>query len=191
LRIQILATEHWSLLATRSHNTWNESFARAQMLLSVLAASVIALALVAQATGFGSGFTAFALVLLPVVLLLGVTTYIRAGSGVQVREERPDLLAHAGGEDLGTDRVDQLLGVRAGEGGAAFAQRPADDLGVAVGRPLHLPPAVVDVEPRPAEALQRAQLVLVGIGAFEVRVQCRAGWGSRRGAREGPPPGPG
>jgi hypothetical protein len=76
LRIQILATEHWSLLATRSQ-TWNESFARAQMFLSVLAASVIALALVAQATGFGSGFTAFALVLLPVVLFLGLTTYIR------------------------------------------------------------------------------------------------------------------
>ena len=72
LQVQILATEHWSLLATRSQ-TWNESFARAQMLLSVLAASVIALALVAQATGFGSGFTAFALVLLPVVLFLGMS----------------------------------------------------------------------------------------------------------------------
>ena len=76
LQVQILATEHWSLLATRSQS-WNESFARAQMFLSALAASVIALALVAQATGFGSGFTAFALVLLPVVLFLGLTTYIR------------------------------------------------------------------------------------------------------------------
>ncbi|HET7517773.1 MAG TPA: hypothetical protein VFN05_08790 [Actinomycetes bacterium] len=76
LQVQILATEHWSLLATRSQ-TWNESFARAQMFLSALAASVIALALVAQATGFGNGFTAFALVLLPVVLFLGLTTYIR------------------------------------------------------------------------------------------------------------------
>jgi hypothetical protein len=76
LRAQILATEHWSLLATRSQ-TWNESFARAQMFLSVLAASVIALALVAQASAFGRGFTAFALVLLPVVLFLGLTTYIR------------------------------------------------------------------------------------------------------------------
>ena len=46
------------------------------MFLSALSASVIALALVAQATGFGSGFTAFALVLLPVVLF-GLTTYIR------------------------------------------------------------------------------------------------------------------
>jgi hypothetical protein len=76
LQIQILATEHWSLLATRSQ-TWNESFARAQMFLSVVSGSVIALALVAEATAFGSGFTAFALVLLPVVLFLGLTTYIR------------------------------------------------------------------------------------------------------------------
>jgi hypothetical protein len=76
LQVQILSTEHWSLLATRSQ-TWNESFARAQMFLSALAASVIALALVAQASSFGDGFTAFALVLLPVVLFLGLTTYIR------------------------------------------------------------------------------------------------------------------
>jgi hypothetical protein len=47
LRAQILSTEHWSLLATRSQ-TWSESFARAQMFLSVLSANVIALALVAQ-----------------------------------------------------------------------------------------------------------------------------------------------
>jgi hypothetical protein len=76
LRVQILATEHWSLLATRSQ-TWNESFARAQMFLSVLSASIIALALVAQASNFGTGFPAFPLVLLPVVLLLGLTTHIR------------------------------------------------------------------------------------------------------------------
>jgi len=76
LRVQILSTEHWSLLATRSQ-TWNESFARAQMFVSALSASVIALALVAQSTGFESGFIAFALVLLPVVLFLGLTTYWR------------------------------------------------------------------------------------------------------------------
>jgi hypothetical protein len=76
LRVQILSTEHWSLLATRSQ-TWSESFARAQMFLSVLSASVIALALVAQTSLFGAGFTAFALVLLPVVLFLGLATYVR------------------------------------------------------------------------------------------------------------------
>jgi hypothetical protein len=47
------------------------------MFLSVLAASVIALALVAEASAFGRGFTAFALVLLPVVLFLGLTACIR------------------------------------------------------------------------------------------------------------------
>jgi hypothetical protein len=76
LRVQILSTEHWSLLATRSQ-TWSESFARAQMFLSVLSANVIALALVAQTSLFGAGFTAFALVLLPVVLFVGLATYVR------------------------------------------------------------------------------------------------------------------
>jgi hypothetical protein len=47
------------------------------MFLSVLSGTVIALALVAQATGFGVGFTAFALVLLPVVLFLGAATFVR------------------------------------------------------------------------------------------------------------------
>lgn len=79
VRIQILATEHWSLLATRSM-TWNEMFTRASMFLTVLSASVVALALVAQATDFGRWFTVFALLLLPVVLLLGIGTQIRLGA---------------------------------------------------------------------------------------------------------------
>src|SRR5205823_3720893 len=57
--------------------TWNESFARAQMFLSVLSANVIALALVAQTSVLSAGFTAFALVLLPVVLFVGLATYVR------------------------------------------------------------------------------------------------------------------
>src|SRR5262245_24437288 len=52
LRAQILATEHWSLLATRSM-TWNEIFSRTGTFLTVLSASVVALSLVAQATDFG------------------------------------------------------------------------------------------------------------------------------------------
>ncbi len=76
VRLQILSTEHWSLLATRSL-TWNESFARAQMFLSVLSAAVVALALVAQATQFGEGFEVFALVILPVVCFLGVASFVR------------------------------------------------------------------------------------------------------------------
>ena len=78
LRMQILATEHWSLLATRSM-TWNEMFTRASMFLTVVSAAVVALALVAQATDFGPNFRAFALLVLPVVLLLGIGTFIRLG----------------------------------------------------------------------------------------------------------------
>lgn len=76
VRVQILATEHWSLLATRSM-TWNEMFTRAGMYITLLSASVVALALVAQATGFGAQFRLFALLILPVVLLMGFASFIR------------------------------------------------------------------------------------------------------------------
>jgi len=75
-RLQILATEHWGLLATRSLS-WNESFSRAGMFLTVLTGAVVSLALVAQATQFGEGFVVFALLILPVVLFVGGATYVR------------------------------------------------------------------------------------------------------------------
>ena len=65
-----------SLLATRTL-TWNEIFTRASMFLSALSGALVALALVAQATAFGASFGTFALVILPVVFFLGLTTYIR------------------------------------------------------------------------------------------------------------------
>ncbi|TDO33941.1 hypothetical protein EV643_12939 [Kribbella sp. VKM Ac-2527] len=73
---QFLATEHWSLLATRSM-TWNEIFSRTGTYLTVLSATVVALSLVANATGFGPDFRTFALLVLPVVLLIGLGTYFR------------------------------------------------------------------------------------------------------------------
>jgi hypothetical protein len=76
LRMQVLATEHWSLLATRSLS-WNEAFARSSMFLSLLSGAIVALALVAQATQFGEGFMVFALLTLPVVLFVGLATYVR------------------------------------------------------------------------------------------------------------------
>jgi hypothetical protein len=79
----ILATEHWSLLGTRSAE-WSEAFSRTTVFLNALSASVIALALVADATGFDDSFNLFALFLFPVVLFLGVTTYVRL---VQINEE--------------------------------------------------------------------------------------------------------
>src|SRR5688500_1624519 len=78
LRLQILSPEHWSLLASRSL-AWNESFSRAGMFLSTLSGAIVALALVAQASDFGEGFRLFALVILPVVLLVGIGTVLRMG----------------------------------------------------------------------------------------------------------------
>lgn len=76
VRVQILATEHWSLLATRSI-TYGAIFNRASIFLTVVSAAVVALALVAQATEFGDRFYVFALLVLPLALFIGVATYIR------------------------------------------------------------------------------------------------------------------
>ena len=79
VRVQMMATEHWSLLASRNL-AWTESFTRASMFLSTLSFAVVALALVGQATGFGEEFRIFALVVLPVVLFLGIATSLRMDS---------------------------------------------------------------------------------------------------------------
>src|SRR5437899_4936719 len=79
MRMQTLSTEHWSLLASRSL-AWNESFSRAGMFLTTLSGAIVALGLVGGATGFGEAFTLFALVILPVVLFIGVATWIRLGA---------------------------------------------------------------------------------------------------------------
>jgi hypothetical protein len=47
------------------------------MFLTVLTGAVVALALVAQATGFSQDFVIFALLLLPVVLFVGIATFNR------------------------------------------------------------------------------------------------------------------
>jgi hypothetical protein len=47
------------------------------MFMSALSFSVVALALVGQASGFGSDFRTFALIVLPVVLFLGIATALR------------------------------------------------------------------------------------------------------------------
>jgi multidrug transporter EmrE-like cation transporter len=75
-RAQLLSTEHWSLLATRSMS-WNEAFSRTGMFLSTLSAATVALALAGPAMEFGTSFPLFALVVLSVTLFLGLATYIR------------------------------------------------------------------------------------------------------------------
>ena len=75
-RLQILATEHWSLLATRSL-TYNEALSRVTIFLAILSGAVIAIALVAQADGFGPPAISIAIPVLCVVLLAGVVTVAR------------------------------------------------------------------------------------------------------------------
>jgi hypothetical protein len=72
-KLQILATEHWSLLATRSL-TFTESIGRVNIFLAILSGAVIALALVAQADRFGPTFISVAILTLLVVLFVGVAT---------------------------------------------------------------------------------------------------------------------
>lgn len=82
-RAQFLATEHWSLLATRSMS-WNESFSRTAMFLSTLSAATVALALAGPAMAFGTSFALFALIVLSVTLFLGLATFVRL---IQVNHE--------------------------------------------------------------------------------------------------------
>jgi hypothetical protein len=74
--LQILSTEHWSLLTHRSL-AYNEAFSRAGMFLTTLSASMVAIAFVAQADAFGEAFRLFATVVLALDLFIGLATYVR------------------------------------------------------------------------------------------------------------------
>ena len=76
MRAQILATEHWSLLATRSQ-TWAEIMNRIVIHLTVLSAGLVVLALIAQANGFGFGFRVLSIGLAAAALVLGTLTGLR------------------------------------------------------------------------------------------------------------------
>jgi hypothetical protein len=79
LRLQILSTEHWSLLASRGL-AWNESFSRASMYLSTLSGCIVALSLIVGVDGFSDTFFVVALVVLPVALFVGAGTWLRMGA---------------------------------------------------------------------------------------------------------------
>ncbi len=79
IRLQILSTEHWSLLASRGL-AWNESFTRASMYLSTLSGALVALGLIGSVGGLGDAFYVVALIVLPVVLFIGIGTWLRMGS---------------------------------------------------------------------------------------------------------------
>jgi hypothetical protein len=79
VRAQLLATEHWSLLATRS-TTQSEVLSRITTFLMLVSASIVSLALIGQATRFDRRFITFALVLLGMVLMVGTLTQMRLGN---------------------------------------------------------------------------------------------------------------
>jgi hypothetical protein len=76
LRAQLLATEHWGLLAARGL-TWAEVMSRITVHLTVSSASLVVLALVTQASGFGTGFQVLSIGLTAVILVLGTLTALR------------------------------------------------------------------------------------------------------------------
>lgn len=61
--------------------TQSEVLVRITMFLTLVSASVVSLALIGQATGFGPFFTTFALVLLGIVVVIGSLTTIRLYNG--------------------------------------------------------------------------------------------------------------
>jgi hypothetical protein len=76
LRAQILATEHWSLLASRS-TTQSEVLSRIAIFLTLVSASLVSLALIGQASRFSDAFSTVAIVLLSFVLAVGILTQVR------------------------------------------------------------------------------------------------------------------
>lgn len=77
--LQILSTEHWSLLSARSL-AYNEAFTRAGMFLTFVSMSFVGLALLAQATGFTSDFLLITAVVLLFDLVIALVTFMRVGA---------------------------------------------------------------------------------------------------------------
>lgn len=198
LQLQVLSTEHWSLLASRSL-AWNESFSRAGMFLSALSGAIVALALVAQATDFGDGFRVFALVILPVVLFIGLTTLLRLGLANY----------HDGLCVLGMNRIRAAYFERVPEVRRYFVM-PGNDDDAAVWRAMAMDPAipmsvillasaptlVAVVNAVLAAAIGTIAAIqlganggiatVVGVAAFIVLFAAEFWWGSREAQRDRP-----
>ncbi len=88
--LQILTTEHWSLLSARAL-VYNEAFSRASMFLAFLSMSFVALGLVGPVMAFSREFLLLAAVILSFDLVIGLGTYGRV-----VRINTEDFTAIAG-----------------------------------------------------------------------------------------------
>jgi hypothetical protein len=76
LRAQMLATEHWSLLASRS-TTQSEVLTRIAIFLTLVSAGLVTLGVLGNATAFRGWFGVAALGVLFLLVLLGVITQLR------------------------------------------------------------------------------------------------------------------
>ncbi|MBM7830338.1 membrane protein YdbS with pleckstrin-like domain [Agromyces cerinus] len=76
LRAQMLATEHWSLLASRS-TTQSEVLTRIAIFLTLVSAGLVTLGVLGNATEFRGWFGIAALGVLVLLVLLGVITQFR------------------------------------------------------------------------------------------------------------------
>jgi hypothetical protein len=78
-----VTTEHFTLQGARS-STISESTGRATMFLGTVSGGLVALGLIGTAAGVGPAFYAFALVLLPTLVFVGLVTFDRAlQSGIE------------------------------------------------------------------------------------------------------------
>jgi hypothetical protein len=82
VRAQILATEHWGLLAVRSQ-TWSEVMGRITAQLMFTSASLLFLALLGQSVGYTDTFRFLAIVLGLTLLTTGTLTALRVHNASQ------------------------------------------------------------------------------------------------------------
>ncbi len=79
LVLQVLSTEHFSLLTHRSL-AYNEAFTRVGMFLTFLSMSFVAMALLSGAMPISSDFLVIAAIVLGFDFVIGVTTFVRVGN---------------------------------------------------------------------------------------------------------------
>jgi hypothetical protein len=82
-RAQLLATEHWGLLASRGA-TQSEMLSRISMFLTLISAGLVSIALVGQASSFGPVFGIFSVIVLALIAIVGFLTQLRVvGVGME------------------------------------------------------------------------------------------------------------
>jgi hypothetical protein len=75
--VDILTTEHWSLLSARNLG-YQEILSRTTIFIAVVSGALVALALLADASNFGRHTLWLAMLFISVALLIGVATFARA-----------------------------------------------------------------------------------------------------------------